>query len=63
MSTHVRRLSTGVIRKRAADRRFERKERENCCSVLDAVLASGVYNRDVIPRWKERFGGASAAGA
>jgi hypothetical protein len=30
---------------------------------LHAVLRSGVYNREVIPRWKERFGGASAAGA
>jgi hypothetical protein len=31
--------------------------------VLHAVIGFDVYNREVIPRWKERFGGASAAGA
>jgi len=28
-----------------------------------AELGRYVYNREVIPRWKERFGGASTAGA
>src|SRR5215471_8973230 len=36
---------------------------KKCCLLLHAVLAPDVYNREVIPRWKERFGGASATGA
>src|SRR6516164_511164 len=56
-------LSTDVIRKCAAGGHLWTKRRQNCCLLLHAVLASGVYNREVIPRWKERFGGASAAGA
>jgi hypothetical protein len=31
--------------------------------MFHAETARYVYNREVIPRWKERFGGASAAGA
>ena len=34
-------------------------------SVLAALagkIPDNVYNRDVLPRWKERFGGASATG-
>jgi hypothetical protein len=31
--------------------------------MLHAEKCPDVYNRDVIPRWKERFGGASATGA
>jgi hypothetical protein len=30
--------------------------------VLHAEKRPDVYNREVIPRWKERFGGASATG-
>ena len=56
-------LSIGVIRKWAADGHLWQQARRNCCPVLHAVLASDVYNREVIPRWKERFGGASAADA
>jgi phosphoglycerate dehydrogenase-like enzyme len=32
-------------------------------TALKGGIPDNVYNRDVIPRWKERFGGASAAGA
>ncbi len=32
-------------------------------TALNGGIPDNVYNRDVIPRWKERFGGASAAGA
>jgi hypothetical protein len=28
-------------------------------SALAGKVPDNVYNRDVIPRWKERFGGAS----
>ena len=28
--------------------------------MLNAEMRPDVYNRDVIPRWKERFGGAGA---
>jgi hypothetical protein len=31
--------------------------------MLHAEKCPDVYNRDVIPRWKERFDGASATGA
>jgi len=30
---------------------------------LHADIGRYVYNREVIPRWKERFGGASIAGS
>jgi len=29
-------------------------------TALAGEIPDNVYNRDVIPRWKERFGGASA---
>src|SRR5262249_9626589 len=32
-------------------------------TALKGGIPDNVYNREVIPRWKERFGGASAAGA
>jgi phosphoglycerate dehydrogenase-like enzyme len=32
-------------------------------TALKGGIPDNVYNRDVIPRWKERFGGASVAGA
>jgi phosphoglycerate dehydrogenase-like enzyme len=32
-------------------------------TALKGGIPDNVYNRDVIPRWKERFGGASATGA
>jgi hypothetical protein len=59
MSTHVLRRRPMCI-KTTLGRALSA---ENCCLLLHAVLAPGVYNREVIPRWKERFGGASAAGA
>jgi hypothetical protein len=31
--------------------------------MLHAKTSLYVYNREVIPRWKERFGGASATGS
>src|SRR5262249_950040 len=31
-------------------------------TALKGGIPDNVYNREVIPRWKERFGGASAAG-
>ena len=32
-------------------------------TALKGGIPDNVYNQEVIPRWKERFGGASAAGA
>jgi hypothetical protein len=29
-------------------------------TALQGGIPDNVYNREVIPRWKERFGGASA---
>ena len=31
-------------------------------TALQGGIPDNVYNRDVIPRWKERFGGASVKG-
>ena len=31
-------------------------------TALKGGIPDNVYNRDVIPRWKERFGGASVSG-
>ena len=31
-------------------------------AALRAAVPDNVYNRDVLPRWKERFGGASVVG-
>jgi hypothetical protein len=30
-------------------------------TALDGHVPDNVYNRDVLPRWKERFGGGSLA--
>jgi hypothetical protein len=59
MSIHVRQCRPMCIKTRSA-RALSAK---NCCLLLHAVSGFDVYNREVIPRWKERFGGASAAGA
>ena len=32
-------------------------------TALKGGITDNVYNRDVIPRWKERFGGASISGS
>jgi hypothetical protein len=42
---------------------FRGRSAENCFPMSHVEKRPHVYNRDVIPRWKERFGGASAAGA
>ena len=35
----------------------------NCYLMLHAETGRYVYNREVIPRWKERFGEASVTGS
>jgi hypothetical protein len=52
-----------VHQKSASGGHFRRRMHENCCLMLHAEKRLGVYNREVIPCWKERFGGASATGA
>jgi hypothetical protein len=42
---------------------FYEQCRLRCCPMLHADIGRYVYNREVIPRWKERFGGASATGS
>jgi hypothetical protein len=32
-------------------------------AALSGRIPDNVFNKDVIPRWKERFGGASVTGA
>jgi hypothetical protein len=32
-------------------------------TALKGGIPDNVYNREVIPRWKERFGGASVTGS
>jgi len=36
---------------------------DSALTALKGGIPDNVYNREVIPRWKERFGGASATGA